>query len=202
MKRLTILLLIFVLVFSSVFAADPTYEGPGTSPKAGKASMDLKLTTSSVLTSPVVLYGFYENSGETIKNNTYRGVVNSTLYLEEKFKNISDTSSPRYGTGEFSVYFYCFTDTGLKGTISWKNLKNGSSSRKMTISGQRCDDGTLVSAQSSSSKETSIDIFSFNSSDGVYKHYVFTGTVETETYTSSKENTYTGSIYFIVMAVS
>lgn len=208
MKRLTILLLISVLILSSAFAADSTYKGSGTSPTAASASMDLKLT-SSILTNPVVLYGFYSNTGDTSK--TSGRVINGTLVLEEKLKSTSSYYSSRYGTGVFSVYFYCFSEDKLTGTLSWSDLS--SSSRKgrsleLTISGTRSDNNKSVTSTSNSTdSETSLVIFSFDpSSNGVYKHYIFTGTVTTEEYSYysgySSSTSYTGAIYFTVTVAS
>ena len=203
MKRLTILLLISVLILSSAFAADSTYKGSGTSPTAASASMDLKLT-SSILTNPVVLYGFYSNTGDTSK--TSGRVINGTLVLEEKLKSTSSYYSSRYGTGVFSVYFYCFSEDKLTGTLSWSDLssRNGRS-LELTISGTRSDTNKSVNKTSSSStSSTSLEIFSFApSSNGVYKHYTFTGTVTTEEYTYYRSSTsYTGAIYFTVTVAS
>ena len=223
MKRLTILLLISVLVLSSAFAADSTYKGSGTSPTAASASMDLKLT-SSILTNPVVLYGFYSNTGDTSK--TSGRVIDGTLVLEEKLKSTSRNSSTRYGTGVFSVYFYCFSEDKLTGTLSWSSLTSSSSSSSYSysysypplpstlsvkIEGTRSDNNKSVTSTSNSTdSKTSLVIFSFDpSSDYVYKHYTFTGTVTTEEYSYysyysyySSSTSYTGAIYFTVTVAS
>ena len=220
MKRLTILLFISVLVLSSAFAADSTYKGSGTSPTAASASMDLKLT-SSILTDPVVLYGFYSNTGDTSK--TSGRVINGTLVLEEKLKSTSRNSSTRYGTGVFSVYFYCFSEDKLTGTLSWSSLTSSSSSSSYSysysypplpstlsvkIEGTRSDNNKSVTSTSNSTdSKTSLVIFSFDpSSNGVYKHYIFTGTVTTEEYSYysgySSSTSYTGAIYFTVTVAS
>ncbi len=193
MKKIILLLLIFIAALSVVSAADvTTYTGAGSAIPSDNLSMTFEIdskqalrTTQSSKTTPQEFfwYGFYTDEAD-VSSTTSDSTTTTTLTFKESPKSIDSTNITYSASASFTIYAYILSNNKYKLTLTWTDLKyNNSNKDKITYTIEGITSGT--------------SFYTFDPASGIFVHKDWTFSAKTADYTrytSSNSKEYTGTM--------
>ena len=191
MKKIILLLLIFIAALSVVSAADvTTYTGAGSAIPSDNLSMTFELDSkqalrntqnSSATPQEFFWYGFYTSEADV--STTSGSTTTTTLTFKESPKSINATHITYSASASFTIYAYILSNSKYKLTLTWTDLKySNSDTISYTIEG-------ITSGTS---------FYTFDPASGIFVHKDWTFNAKTADYTisisSNSNKVYTGTM--------
>ncbi len=189
MKKIILLLLIFIAALSVVSAADvTTYTGAGSAIPSDNLSMTFEIDSKQALINPqsssatpqeFFWYGFYTSEADV--STTSGSTTTTTLTFKESPKSIDSSNITYSASASFTLYAYILSNNKYKLTLTWTDLKNKKDNISYTIEG-------ITSGES---------FYTFDPTSGIFVHKDWTFNAKTADYTistSSSSQEYTGTM--------
>lgn len=191
MKKIILLLLIFIAALSVVSAADvTTYTGAGSAIPSDNLSMTFEIDSkqalrntqsSSAITQEFFWYGFYTDEAD-VSSTTSDSTTTTTLTFKESPKSIDSSNITYSASASFTIYAYILSNNKYKLTLTWTDLKYSNKDKiTYTIEG-------ITSGKS---------FYTFDPASGIFVHKDWTFSAKTADYTistSSSSKEYTGTM--------
>lgn len=192
MKKIILLLLIFIAALSVVSAADvTTYTGAGSAIPSDNLSMTFVLDSnqalrntqnSSATPQEFFWYGFYTSEADV--STTSGSTTTTTLTFKESPKRINATDITYSASASFTLYAYILSNSKYKLTLTWTDLKyRNSDTDKISYTIEGITSGT--------------SFYTFDPASGIFVHKDWTFNAMTADYTistSSGSKVYTGTM--------
>lgn len=213
MKKIMMLLFVFVLLFPLSAETGTVYTGDGNVFPSDEVSLPLVMKTDDVLSSSTVFYGFYTGEGNVEYSSSSREYQ---IVFQEKMVPSTSTTVTYQASASFKLYVYILSTEKMKLSLRWTALyyryKNSSSSSGWsslwgggsssysysTIPVSVVNVSTDASSVYNIGSAKDYTILTFDPSNGVLYHNDFEYTATTDTYTASdlktKTENYTGTM--------
>jgi len=196
MKKIILLLLIFIAALSVVSAADvTTYTGAGSAIPSDNLSMTFELDSkqalrntqnSSAIPQEFFWYGFYTAEAD-VSSTTSGSTTTTTLTFKESPKSINATDITYSASASFTLYAYILSNSKYKLTLTWTDLKyRNSDTEKISYTIEGITSGTSF-----------YTFYTFDPASGIFVHKDWTFNAKTADYTistSSGSKVYTGTM--------
>ena len=193
MKKIILLLLIFIAALSVVSAADvTTYTGAGSAIPSDNLSMTFVLDSnqalgntqnSSATPQEFFWYGFYTAEAD-VSSTTSGSTTTTTLTFKESPKSINATDITYSASASFTIYAYILSNSKYKLTLTWTDLKyRNSDTDEISYTIEGITSGT--------------SFYTFDPASGIFVHKDWTFNAKTADYTistSSDSKVYTGTM--------
>jgi hypothetical protein len=216
MKKIMMLLFVFVLLFPLSADTGTVYTGDGNVFPSDEVSLPLVMKTDDVLSSSKVFFGFYTGEGDveySSDDDEYQ------IVFQEKMVPSTSTKVTYQASANFKLYVYILSTEKMKLSLKWTALYyrykdsssgsdwsffggmfggNSSSYLYSTIPVSVVNVSTKASEVYNISSATDYTILTFDPSNGVLYHKDFEFNATTNTYTASDLKTttqnYTGTM--------